>query len=126
MSECKIYQYGGTLQNVPDAKVAIQYIFGSEGKNNEATPLDPYVHDRAERMNYIQRITQCSDVVTLCRTVLVDLYSNELADFSDSRTLVKSDDFIQALIPLFTFDEGKTIKNIRRSIRKYVLGEEIK
>ncbi len=126
MSECKIYQYGGTLQNVPDAKVAIQYVFGLGGENNESTPLDPYVHDKIERMNYIQRIGQCPDVVTLCKTVLVDLYNDELADFSDSRTLVKSDDFIQALILLLTFDEGRTVKNIRRSIRKYVLGEDVK
>ena len=64
MSECKIYQYGGTLQNVPDAKVAIQYIFGSEGKNNEATPLDPYVHDRAHTTYY--PVFRCGNALQNC------------------------------------------------------------
>lgn len=113
---------GGNVQVLPEATVAVQNIFGGEGENVE-TPLDPYVHDKADRLNYVQRITACPDITTLCKTVLADLYNEVLADSVGSQDLVKSKPFINAVLKLCTFSSGKTEENLRIAIRKYVLGE---
>ena len=113
---------GGNVQVLPNATTAVQYIYGEPAPERRDT-LAPYIHDEAERRNYERRIAQSPDVTTLCRTVLTDLFNDVLADFTEPVRLVKSKEFIQALLPLLTFESGKTERNIRHGIRRYVLGE---
>lgn len=115
--------HGGNVQVLPNATTAVQNVFGSSNSKVE-TPLDPYVHDREERVNYVQRITACTDMTTLCKTVLADLYNDVLADYEGSKELVKSKPFIEAVLSLCTFEQGKTEENLRHHIRRYVLGEK--
>lgn len=122
MADITFNNFGGSVQLIPDAKIAVQNIFGGEGEKVE-TPLDPYIHNRADRINYVQRITSCPDAVTLCKTVLADLYNEVLADSIGSKELVKSKTFINAVLKLCSFSSGKTEENLRTAIRKYVLGE---
>lgn len=122
MSDITFNINGGNVQVLPEATVAVQNIFAGEGEKVE-TPLDPYIHDKSDRLNYAQRITACPDVVTLCKTVLADLYNEVLADSVGSQDLVKSKPFINAVLKLCTFSSGKTEENLRIAIRKYVLGE---
>ena len=113
--------YGGNVQLLPNATTAVQYVFGEAGPVSE--PLALYIEDGETRRNYLVRITQSPDVVTLCQTVLADLFNEVFADYEEPAKLIKSKEFIQALIPLLPFDSGKTERNIRHAIRKYVLGE---
>jgi len=69
------------------------------------------------------RLCACPDTVTLCQTVLTDLYNEILADYSSPLKLVKSRAFISALLPHLTFVNGANVPSIRYGIRKYVLGE---
>ena len=72
---------------------------------------------------YEARLCACPDTVTLCQTVLTDLYNEILADYSSPLKLVKSRAFISALLPHLTFVNGANVPSIRYGIRKYVLGE---
>lgn len=124
-SDMTFHIHGGNVQVLPNAAAAIQNNFGGAGDsgNDVPTPLDPYIHDRGERQNFIRRITQCPDAVTLCKTVLADLYNDVLADFEGSKELIRSKTFVESILPLLMFDSGKSVKNIQALIRKYVFGE---
>ena len=111
---------GGNVQVLPNATTAIQHIHGQACDEEDKT-LAPYVHDIAERHNYVQRIKTCGDSVTLCKTVLADLYNDVLGDCIKSRDLIKGKEFILAIKPLLAFECG--VENLRIAIRKYVLGE---
>ena len=65
----------------------------------------------------------CPDVATLCQTVLTDLFNEVFCDCVEPAKLIKSKEFINAIIPLLPFKQGKSLRNIRRAIVKYVLGE---
>lgn len=119
-SNCIFNISGGNVQVLPNATTAIQNIYGPVSDDEEMT-LAPYIHDREERRNYAQRIRSCGDSVTLCKTVLADLYNDVLGDCIQSRELVKGKEFINALKPLLAFECG--VENLRHAIRKYVLGE---
>lgn len=114
---------GGNVQVLPEAKVAVQNVFGGDSEKIE-TPLDPYIDNLSARLNYVQRITACPDVVTLSKFVLADLYNDVLADHVGARETVKGKPFINAVLSLCSFEEGKTEENLRRGIRRYVLGEK--
>ncbi|WP_251623278.1 hypothetical protein [Odoribacter lunatus] len=124
-SDMTFHIHGGNVQVLPNAAAAIQNNFGgvSDSGSDAPTPLDPYIHDRGERQNFIRRITQCPDAVTLCKTVLADLYNDVLADFEGSKELIRSKTFVEGILPLLMFDSGKSVKNIQALIRKYVFGE---
>ena len=124
-SDVTFHIHGGNVQVLPTATTAIQNNFGgvNDSGSDAPTPLDPYIHDRAERQNFLRRITQCPDAVILCKTVLADLYNDVLADFEGSKELIRSKTFVEAIMPLLTFDSGKSVKNIQALIRKYVFGE---
>ncbi len=119
---CVFNIHGGNVQVLPNASSAVQYIY-EENTHVEADSLAPYIHDERERRNYARRIAQSPDVTTLCQTVLSDMFNDVLADFTAPHQLVKSKEFIHAIIPLLTFDMGKSEHNLRHAIRKYVLGE---
>ena len=82
-----------------------------------------FIPDEATRLVYEARLCACPDTVTLCQTVLTDLYNEILADYSSPLKLVKSRAFISALLPHLTFVNGANVPSIRYGIRKYVLGE---
>ena len=58
-----------------------------------------------------------------CQTVLTDLFNEVFCDCVEPAKLIKSKEFINAIIPLLPFKQGKSLRNIRRAIVKYVLGE---
>ena len=108
------------MQIQPNATIAIQNI-SSLINEEDNKAMAPYVHDVEERYNYIQRIRACNDSVTLCKTVLADLYNDQIADCIKSQDLIKSKEFITSIMPLLSFECG--VENLRIAIRKYVLGE---
>ena len=89
----------------------------------EPSSLALFIPDEATRLVYEARLCACPDTVTLCQTVLTDLYNEILADYSSPLKLVKSRAFISALLPHLTFVNGANVPSIRYGIRKYVLGE---
>ena len=89
----------------------------------EPSSLALFIPDEATRLVYEARLCVCPDTVTLCQTVLTDLYNEILADNSSPLKLVKSRAFISALLPHLTFVNGANVPSIRYGIRKYVLGE---
>ncbi len=142
---CSAYTiHGGSVQILPNATTAIQIIHYGDGSvtrterciapavsGHQVSP-DPsappsslalFIPDEATRLVYEARLCACPDTVTLCRTVLTDLYNEILADYSSPRKLVKSCAFIDALLPHLTFVNGANVPSIRYGIRKYVLGE---
>lgn len=86
-------------------------------------PLASYIQDEEVRHDFVKRIAQCPDVATLCQTVLTDLFNEVFCDCVEPAKLIKSKEFINAIIPLLPFKQGKSLRNIRRAIVKYVLGE---
>lgn len=144
---------GGNVQILPNATIAIQNIHWGDGTvtrterwitpaesglhespslpiNSPAPPVtaEPsslalFIPDEATRLVYEARLCACPDTVTLCQTVLTDLYNEILADYSSPLKLVKSRAFISALLPHLTFVNGANVPSIRYGIRKYVLGE---
>lgn len=119
-SDCVFNISGGNVQVLPNASTAIQYNYG-QAADGEDMALAPYIHDTDERHNYAQRIKSCRDSVTLCKTVLADLYNDVLGDCIKSRDLIKGKEFLTAIKPLLAFECG--VENLRIGIRKYVLGE---
>ena len=85
--------------------------------------LASYIQDEEVRHDFVKRIAQCPDVATLCQTVLTDLFNEVFCDCVEPAKLIKSKEFINAIIPLLPFKQGKSLRNIRRAIVKYVLGE---
>ena len=63
-SNCIFNISGGNVQVLPNATTAIQNIY-EQADDEEDKVLAPYIHDRAERHNYVLRIKSCSDSVTL-------------------------------------------------------------
>ena len=144
---------GGNVQILPNATIAIQNIHWGDGTvtrterwitpaesglhespsppvkspappvTDEPTSLALFIPDEATRLVYEARLRVCPDTVTLCQTVLTDLYNDILADSSSPRKLVKSRAFISAILPHLTFVSGANVPSIRYGIRKYVLGE---
>lgn len=55
--------------------------------------------------------------------VLPNLFNEVFCDCVEPAKLIKSKEFINAIIPLLPFKQGKSLRNIRRAIVKYVLGE---
>lgn len=119
-SNCIFNISGGNIQVLPNATTAIQNIY-EQADDEEDKVLAPYIHDKVERRNYVLRIKSCSDSVTLCKTVLADLYNDVLGDCIKSQDLIKGKEFITAIKPLLAFECG--VENLRIAIRKYVLGE---
>lgn len=147
---------GGNVQILPNATIAIQNIHWGDGTvtrterwitpaesglhespsppiNSPAPPVtaEPsslalFIPDEATRLVYEARLHACPDTVTLCQTVLTDLYNEILADYSSPLKLVKSRAFISALLPHLTFVSGANVPSIRYGIRKYVLGEGVR
>lgn len=118
--DCIFNISGGNVQVLPNATTAIQNVY-SQSCSEEDMALAPYVHDLGERHNYVRRIKACHDSTTLCKTVLADLYNDVLADCINSRDLVKSKEFINAIKPLLAFECG--VEALRAAIRKHTLGE---
>lgn len=144
---------GGNVQILPNATIAVQNIHWGDGTVTRTerrippaesglheSPAPPakspasslaeypsslalFIPDEAVRSVYETRLRACPDMVTLCQTVLTDLYNEILADYSAPRKLVKSRAFIGALLPYLTFANGASVPGIRYGIRKYVLGE---
>ena len=135
---------GGNVQILPNATIAIQNIHWGDGTvtrterwitpaesglHESPSPAPPvtaepsslalFIPDEATRLVYEARLHACPDTVTLCQTVLTDLYNEILADYSSPLKLVKSRAFISALLPHL----GANVPSIRYGIRKYVLGE---
>ena len=79
----------------------------------EPSSLALFVRDEATRLVYEARLCACPDTVTLCQTVLTDLYNEILADYSSPLKLVKSRAFISALLPHLTFVNGANVPSIR-------------
>ena len=103
---------GGNVQILPNATIAIQNIHWGDGTvtrterwitpaesglhespsppiNSPAPPVtaEPsslalFIPDEATRLVYEARLCACPDTVTLCQTVLTDLYNEILADYS--------------------------------------------
>ena len=111
-SPCVLHIHGENIQVLPNAMFAIQYIC-----------LDPGEKPEEVRHDFVKRIAQCPDVATLCQTVLTDLFNEVFCDCVEPAKLIKSKEFINAIIPLLPFKQGKSLRNIRRAIVKYVLGE---
>lgn len=128
---------GGNVQILPNATIAIQNIHWGDGTVTRTerwiTPAESGLHESpsppinspappvtAEPSSLALFIP---DTVTLCQTVLTDLYNEILADYSSPLKLVKSRAFISALLPHLTFVNGANVPSIRYGIRKYVLGE---
>ena len=84
--------------------------------------LASYIQDEEVRHDFVKRIAQCPDVATLCQTVLTDLFNEVFCDCVEPAKLIKSKEFINAIIPCSPSKQGKSLRNIRRAIVKYVLG----
>ena len=136
VSPCVLHIHGENIQVLPNATFAIQYINLDPGKKSEAVSgkdagldsdscdlLASYIQDEGVRHAFVKRIVQCPDVATLCQTVLTDLFNEVFCDCVEPAKLIKSKEFINAIIPLLPFKQGKSLRNIRRAIVKYVLGE---
>ena len=106
-SPCVLHIHGENIQVLPNAMFAIQYIC-----------LDP-----GEKPEVVSEKDVRPDVATLCQTVLTDLFNEVFCDCVEPAKLIKSKEFINAIIPLLPFKQGKSLRNIRRAIVKYVLGE---
>lgn len=119
-SDCIFNISGGNVQVLPNATTAIQNVY-NQPCSEEDMLLAPYIHNLDERHNYVQRIKACPDSTILCKTVLADLYNDVLADCINSRDLVKSKEFINAIKPLLPFECG--VEALRAAIRKHTLGE---
>ena len=111
---------GGNVQILPNATIAIQNIHWGDGT---VTRTERWITPAESGLVYEARLCACPDTVTLCQTVLTDLYNEILADYSSPLKLVKSRAFISALLPHLTFVNGANVPSIRYGIRKYVLGE---
>ena len=135
-SPCVLHIHGENIQVLPNAMFAIQYICLDPGEKPEVVsekdvrpdpePCDllaSYIQDEEVRHDFVKRIAQCPDVATLCQTVLTDLFNEVFCDCVEPAKLIKSKEFINAIIPLLPFKQGKSLRNIRRAIVKYVLGE---
>lgn len=114
---------GGNNQVQPNATTGVQMNFGSgKGDENSSDPLMTYIADEETRKRYIARLASCTDVPTLCKTVLLDMYDEVIKDLPEPEETIKSKTFINAIIPyLVCIDSGKTIPNIRSYIHKYIL-----
>ena len=117
-SPCVLHIHGENIQVLPNAMFAIQYIC-----LEPCDLLASYIQDEEVRHDFVKRIAQCPDVATLCQTVLTDLFNEVFCDCVEPAKLIKSKEFINAIIPLLPFKQGKSLRNIRRAIVKYVLGE---
>lgn len=135
-SPCVLHIHGENIQVLPNAMFAIQYICLDPGEKPEVVsekdvrpdpePCDllaSYIQDEEVRHDFVKRIAQCPDVATLCQTVLTDLFNEVFCGCVEPAKLIKSKEFINAIIPLLPFKQGKSLRNIRRAIVKYVLGE---
>ena len=123
-SPCVLHIHGENIQVLPNAMFAIQYICLDPGEKPEPCDLlASYIQDEEVRHDFVKRIAQCPDVATLCQTVLTDLFNEVFCDCVEPAKLIKSKEFINAIIPLLPFKQGKSLRNIRRAIVKYVLGE---
>ncbi|MDO5430724.1 hypothetical protein [Parabacteroides sp.] len=133
---CVLHIHGENIQVLPNATFAIQYIcldpekrpgtVSEKDLKPDPEPCDflsSYIQDEEVRCDFVKRITQCPDVATLCQTVLTDLFNEVFCDCVEPAKLIKSKEFIGAIIPLLSFEQGKSLRNIRRAIVKYVLGE---
>ena len=113
-SPCVLHIHGENIQVLPNAMFAIQYICLDPGEKPEVVsekdvrpdpePCDllaSYIQDEEVRHDFVKRIAQCVEPAKL----------------------IKSKEFINAIIPLLPFKQGKSLRNIRRAIVKYVLGE---
>ena len=116
---------GGNVQILPNATIAIQNIHWGDGTVTRTerwiTPAESGLHESPSPP--INSPAPPVTAVTLCQTVLTDLYNEILADYSSPLKLVKSRAFISALLPHLTFVNGANVPSIRYGIRKYVLGE---
>ena len=114
----------------------IQYICLDSGKKPEGVSekdvrpdpqlcdlLASYIQDEEVRHDFVKRIAQCPDVATLCQTALTDLFNEVFCDCVEPAKLIKSKEFFNAIIPLLSFGQGKSLRNIRRTIVKFVQGE---
>ena len=84
--------------------------------------LASYIQDEEVRHDFVKRIAQCPDVATLCQTVLTDLFNESLRLRGTGQTY-QEQGIHQRHHPLLPFKQGKSLRNIRRAIVKYVLGE---
>ena len=136
VSPCVLHIHGENIQVLPNAMFAIQYICLGHGEKSEVVSgkgvrpdLEPcdllasYIQKEEVRHDFVKRIAQCPDVATLCQTVLTDLFNEVFCDCVDPAKLVKSKEFINAIIHLLSFEQAKSLRNIRWAIVKYVLGE---
>lgn len=85
--------------------------------------LASYIQDEEDASRLREANRPMPDVATLCQTVLTDLFNEVFCDCVEPAKLIKSKEFINAIIPLLPFKQGKSLRNIRRAIVKYVLGK---
>ena len=120
-SPCVLHIHGENIQVLPNAMFAIQYICLDPGEKPEVVS-EKDVRPDPEPCDLLASYIQ-DDVATLCQTVLTDLFNEVFCDCVEPAKLIKSKEFINAIIPLLPFKQGKSLRNIRRAIVKYVLGE---
>ena len=102
-SPCVLHIHGENIQVLPNAMFAIQYICLDPGEKPEVVS-EKDVRPDPEPCDLLASYIQDEDCV-------------------EPAKLIKSKEFINAIIPLLPFKQGKSLRNIRRAIVKYVLGE---
>lgn len=88
-------------------------------------PLMAYISDPHRRAEISQSLASVTDLKTLCRVVLYDVYCMEMNDLKDKDKIIVSRSFIESFTPMMTSYKGSLeVRNIRSAIRKYLLGKE--
>lgn len=88
-------------------------------------PLMAYISDPQRRAEVSQLLASVTDLKTLCRSVLYDVYCMEMNDLKDKDKIIVSRSFIESFTPMMTSYRGsREVPNIRAAIHKYLLEKE--
>lgn len=91
-------------------------------KVKETPSLMDCITDDNRRIDITKRLSEATDLKTICRDIIIDVYENELDGKTDRRDIVVSKPFIQSIMPfLKNFHGALTLKNLHYAIYRYVL-----
>lgn len=98
---------------------------GQKRKTPVTYPLMEYITDDKRKNEIASALANVKDKKMLCRDVIWDVYTKELAEREDKNIIIVSKRFIESLFPYMKNFQGKlTVSNIYPAIRKYVILRE--
>lgn len=100
----------------------VKYGSNHERRRPVTYSLMEYITDDKRKKEIASALANVKDAKMLCRDVIWNVYTTELAEREDRRQIIVSTQFIESLFPYMNNFKGKmTLHNFYSAIRKYVL-----